>query len=173
MDHPRACGEKAEFTAPTSALLGSPPRMRGKVIIRHHLSIWDRITPAHAGKRKVEEAMSLLDEDHPRACGEKSVAASNRASYSGSPPRMRGKDSHAEGAKKVRRITPAHAGKSKTVYKHLPAPEDHPRACGEKPAGTPPAGPLLGSPPRMRGKAYKTIANQRSVRITPAHAGKS
>ena len=29
-DHPRACGEKAEFTAPEPELLGSPPRMRGK-----------------------------------------------------------------------------------------------------------------------------------------------
>ena len=29
-DHPRACGENAETEAGYSAMIGSPPRMRGK-----------------------------------------------------------------------------------------------------------------------------------------------
>ena len=49
-DHPRACGEKSGRAFSRRAYQGSPPRMRGKVVIGR--SAWQmvRITPAHAGK---------------------------------------------------------------------------------------------------------------------------
>ena len=50
-DHPRVCGEKVVFIDEYLAILGSPPRMRGKV---GHSFIMRRvpgITPAYAGKR--------------------------------------------------------------------------------------------------------------------------
>ena len=50
-DHPRACGEKDAAVNQAIQLMGSPPRMRGKVIKnpRRRTDGWD----------------------HPRACGEK------------------------------------------------------------------------------------------------------
>ena len=46
--------------------------MRGKelLIARHFDDA--RITPAYAGKRGMAAAQRLLNQDHPRVCGEKS-----------------------------------------------------------------------------------------------------
>ena len=49
-------------------------------------------------------------------------------------------------------ITPAHAGKSVYYDAALIWYEDHPRACGEKPADYVGYKLAQGSPPRMRGK---------------------
>ena len=49
-DHPRGCGENVEDACEQSVALGSPPRMRGKLIDEETGEITDRITPADAGK---------------------------------------------------------------------------------------------------------------------------
>ena len=49
-DHPRVCGEKVCVHPVPVCALGSPPRMRGKVIRSWIMRIWTRITPAYAGK---------------------------------------------------------------------------------------------------------------------------
>ena len=51
--------------------------------------------------------------------------------------------------------------------------EDHPRVGGEKPSSRLSKRPVLGSPPRGRGKGGKVIFNQLPRGITPAWAGKS
>ena len=50
-DHPRVCGEKREYERRNLSVLGSPPRMRGKVMMRILEKLDERITPAYAGKR--------------------------------------------------------------------------------------------------------------------------
>ena len=50
-DHPRVCGEKPERFFFIPKQLGSPPRMRGKVIKQVLEMLDKRITPAYAGKR--------------------------------------------------------------------------------------------------------------------------
>ena len=70
-DHPRACGEKQVRAAAQAAVVGSPPRMRGKGFPAK-LEVQKRgITPAHAGKSDGPAAAAILLWDHPRACGEK------------------------------------------------------------------------------------------------------
>ena len=49
-DHPRACGENVSIVSGLATAIGSPPRMRGKLIVQRHTALKDRITPAHAGK---------------------------------------------------------------------------------------------------------------------------
>ena len=49
-DHPRACGENLRICYFLPALVGSPPRMRGKLAEVSDLVFRSRITPAHAGK---------------------------------------------------------------------------------------------------------------------------
>ena len=51
-------------------------------------------------------------------------------------------------------ITPAYAGKSYCSLYAGVAHQDHPRVCGEKGEGSGICRGLLGSPPRMRGKAF-------------------
>ena len=91
-DHPRACGENVCALSARKALDGSPPRMRGKPGIVKDLNIFDRITPAHAGKTV---SVHVTPPRRP-----------------GSPPRMRGKRDSTTSRRSFHRITPAHAGKT-------------------------------------------------------------
>ena len=50
-DHPRLCGEKSILRDLYRLILGSPPPMRGKVILYAETDFSRRITPAYAGKR--------------------------------------------------------------------------------------------------------------------------
>ena len=70
-DHPRVCGEKWLIASLTQSLLGSPPRMRGKVAPFTFLFQLGGITPAYAGKRRKNRDRENADRDHPRVCGEK------------------------------------------------------------------------------------------------------
>ena len=49
-DHPRLCGEKVRKIILIRCQTGSPPPMRGKEDGREREIIYDRITPAYAGK---------------------------------------------------------------------------------------------------------------------------
>ena len=70
-DHPRVCGEKVILLYHLSALMGSPPRMRGKEERRKARETGLRITPAYAGKRMLGIMRTTTAKDHPRVCGEK------------------------------------------------------------------------------------------------------
>ena len=146
--------------------------MRGKVQYQHCLRSAGRITPAHAGKSKIEQVLLASDGDHPRPCGEKPTSAIVDPSTRGSPPPMRGKVWNSRRGWVPRGITPAHAGKSCTTTATTTAPRDHPRPCGEKCFAIGFAIQPGGSPPPMRGKGVSSAILPSSTRITPAHAGK-
>ena len=151
-DHPRVCGEKAVKPLLLYLVLGSPPRMRGKVVKCYIANCNQRITPAYAGKRKAD--------------GRKGHT------QSGSPPRMRGKGPKGLIFIPQPRITPAYAGKSDLLWSRQTARGDHPRVCGEKPGLQADHRAAWGSPPRMRGKVRALLCSSPSPGITPAYAGK-
>ena len=153
-DHPRVCGEKAEWFRANRYYEGSPPRMRGKVGLPPPFLSMRRITPAYAGKSPKFRNRLDVYKDHPRVCGEKTYRDSPTYPAAGSPPRMRGKASGPGVLSSLSGITPAYAGKSPVRELLLVVSRDHPRVCGEKLAGRCPAPAGLGSPPRMRGKAW-------------------
>ena len=93
--------------------------------------------------------------------------------YRGSPPRMRGKREFSVDTTGKKRITPAHAGKTGPNPIKRFCVQDHPRACGENLRARVRLLPILGSPPRMRGKRTLLPASTLHDRITPAHAGKT
>ena len=146
--------------------------MRGKAPNLAVGSSGERITPAHAGKRRHESTYPARGADHPRACGEKRPGLQRRRADTGSPPRMRGKAPRHDGALREGRITPAHAGKSDGSGDVTFTATDHPRACGEKDEQPLPQFSNVGSPPRMRGKDISKSFRMYRSRITPAHAGK-
>ena len=86
---------------------------------------------------------------------------------------MRGKADEQRALLTSLRITPAYAGKRAFPIDLVPANKDHPRLCGEKVITVLAFGLMIGSPPPMRGKVPKNVYRARSVRITPAYAGKS
>ena len=86
---------------------------------------------------------------------------------------MRGKAGLVQIVGRLRRITPACAGKSTCMAQSLKPREHHPRVCGEKQKSGIFPFRLVGSPPRMRGKAFLCVAQAFAGGITPAYAGKS
>ena len=127
--------------------------MRGKAGGAQQPKPGDGITPAYAGKRLIHHDRRKTNWDHPRVCGEKDCQGEERRRRTGSPPRMRGKDSAQPGRGAGPGITPAYAGKRHPGYL---------------------AGLFTsGSPPRMRGKVFICRHTPPSIGITPAYAGKS
>ena len=110
---------------------GSPPQVRGKHERKEAQIRAARITPAGAGKTTMYETRNAKNEDHPRRCGENALAAALQASYSGSPPQVRGKLFPCFAIICGIRITPAGAGKTFTFGINNVFTEDHPRRCGE------------------------------------------
>ena len=96
----------------------------------------------------------------------------NGSSTSGSPPRVRGKDSFRDRCDADMGITPAGAGKRIGCWLDALGMRDHPRGCGEKPQRGRPQEDEGGSPPRVRGKAPARARSSAALRITPAGAGK-
>ena len=131
-DHPRVCGEKSMMSRVLLFMVGSPPRMRGKVRAAP-LGAGDAgITPACAGKRGEGQGGPAGLWDHPRVCGEKKSAHAVRFHSVGSPPRVRGKAVIMGNLVQGKGITPACAGKSKCSSPDCSRSKDHPRVCGEK-----------------------------------------
>ena len=92
----------------------------------------ERITPAYAGKSRIESFGTTGKKDHPRVCGEKPDDFALYNIAQGSPPRMRGKASAPRLVPPPSRITPAYAGKSSVLVSVTLLAKDHPRVCGEK-----------------------------------------
>ena len=172
-DHPRVCGEKSWMNCIARRKLGSPPRMRGKVVAHGCVLLDVGITPAYAGKSKKCEKCRPGLWDHPRVCGEKSGQGFGRLVKRGSPPRMRGKASIGPPTSFCMGITPAYAGKSHSQSSSSIHTRDHPRVCGEKMNRREMTAKRPGSPPRMRGKGLHVQNAAQNVGITPAYAGKS
>ena len=152
-DHPRVCGEKGKVSEHFEAKEGSPPRVRGKVLVDAFAMLSTGITPACAGKRCIWQVLPITKKDHPRVCGEKSGVTLPKSFTAGSPPRMRGKGIQPCNKRVTVGITPACAGKS---FENLMGQNDK-----------------TGSPPRVRGKVHCVHQELRCVGITPACAGKS
>ena len=127
--------------------------MRGKARQSTFIKYTSRITPACAGKSHRQASNLYVIQDHPRVCGEKSP--------------------HITSMKSSFRITPACAGKRLVNRCKCGRYRDHPRVCGEKIASIVFPIHCLGSPPRVRGKAYYECPYCQGHRITPACAGKS
>ena len=112
-DHPRVCGEKPPLEETGNPVQGSPPRMRGKAILRSSPAQLVGITPAYAGKSDPEKQPGAARWDHPRVCGEKKRLQPTITAQPGSPPRVRGKASCILVSSSTVGITPAYAGKSR------------------------------------------------------------
>ena len=152
-DHPRVCGENASLGSDYLFILGSPPRMRGKLTITAPDELGNGITPAYAGKTMLRQPECACRTDHPRVCGENFDEILSLEGGAGSPPRMRGKPAE-------------RAAKTNTG-------RDHPRVCGENCKGHCLQTVMMGSPPRMRGKLFFTFEIIQIPGITPAYAGKT
>ena len=104
-------------------------------------------------------------------CGEKWLTAVSSFLFLGSPPHVRGKAVRPCTGIRLRRITPACAGKSHDNRKLGPRPEDHPRMCGEKPAVDHLIGGRGGITPACAGKSGEQSPAWRVLQDHPRMCG--
>ena len=171
--HPRACGENASAKVTMSLSEGSSPRMRGKPSQAWVTLFRNGLIPAHAGKTRATQPAASASRAHPRACGENLLPFGSRSLLPGSSPRMRGKRSWHRIFVALRRLIPAHAGKTISLDFLRKNSGAHPRACGENSVGFDSHPPDQGSSPRMRGKRNSSTMNSSTKGLIPAHAGKT
>ena len=153
--------------------MGSPPQVRGKLILSNKSINQSGITPAGAGKTFQVLEPQFDNQDHPRRCGENSIFFKSWFVNSGSPPQVRGKRRHSRRFAVMTRITPAGAGKTDSESKAPFGNKDHPRRCGENIIRLIRSVANAGSPPQVRGKQQRQAGAGLRQRITPAGAGKT
>ena len=132
MGSPAYAGKRHSFSGSYAVPRDHPPPMRGKGGISRNVIFHCRITPAYAEKRSSTSFKISSYQDHPRLCGEKGGFPGWSQSPEGSPPPMRGKESHFRRSLRRHGITPAYAGKRLCKVYPWKVWWDHPRLCGEK-----------------------------------------
>ena len=110
---------------------------------------------------------------HPRSRGENIVEQADPISPLGSSPLTRGKLQFRPSASRAGRLIPAHAGKTQRRDDGRRRDEAHPRSRGENPSTLPRCIRRIGSSPLTRGKLPSRQPFQFSLRLIPAHAGKT
>ena len=89
------------------------------------------ITPAYAGNTAYRGKLTHAIRDHPRLRGEHSDNEKRQTDRAGSPPPTRGTHTVGWSFSDLAGITPAYAGNTVALKKHLINSEDHPRLRGE------------------------------------------
>ena len=130
-----------------------------------------RIIPADAGSTGNYRCSTIVDEDHPRGCGEHETASIRRVTLQGSSPRMRGAPRFRRLRHTAVRIIPADAGSTCSWARARSSRRDHPRGCGEHHPDAEVALVGYGSSPRMRGAPGDWWYMHIQKRIIPADAG--
>ena len=110
-----------------------------------------RIIPAYAGSTTATTLLTNSSWDHPRVCGEHSLAGRIACHVLG--------------------IIPAYAGSTYRRRSRNARRQDHPRVCGEHPQIVSKLSDDEGSSPRMRGAHLHHGPVQAGLRIIPAYAG--
>ena len=129
--HPRACGENGCPGWSICGLVGSSPRVRGKLPRALDVRVFLGLIPARAGKTHVGDGAGENLGAHPRACGENIVSYAAVILLCGSSPRVRGKLRGRVGTHLHAGLIPARAGKTNRSTGGTNSSWAHPRACGE------------------------------------------
>ena len=146
------CGKNINVVGARLLRLGSPPRVREKLSKSRDFIVVVGITPACAGKTKIDGKLVQITGDHPRVCGKNVKFGLVKNCVMGSPPRVREKPEMSQIAGSWAGITPACAGKTLSRPRSQTGAWDHPRVCGKNLNSAFSIVKLAGSPPRVREK---------------------
>ena len=89
-DHPHACGDKVFCVKCFRVKVGSSPRVWGQAWAHGLKTATGRIIPTRVGTRTCTDWELLQEQDHPHACGDKSLSAKLLTPTRGSSPRVWG-----------------------------------------------------------------------------------
>ena len=171
--HPRSRGENSESDRNSSGLSGSSPLTRGKRYSAPPVGDRRRLIPAHAGKTRRSSRSWWALTAHPRSRGENDPGSTQPERLMGSSPLTRGKRHVDRRRPELRRLIPAHAGKTRRGMKYRGAFTAHPRSRGENRARRDFLVARDGSSPLTRGKHLDGDGRHPVGRLIPAHAGKT
>ena len=169
--HPRACGERHLLLGVAQDLVGSSPRLRGTRLAAAAQPARRRFIPAPAGNAGRIRSGTASWSVHPRACGERQAGAIIAPVGDGSSPRLRGTRLPRDVAPARLRFIPAPAGNARLTCSCSRWAPVHPRACGERRAGSRSSGSGAGSSPRLRGTPARRGRGRDRPRFIPAPAG--
>ena len=191
--HPRSRGENGVADSCLTAFPGSSPLTRGKQGRAGVGVVAARLIPAHAGKTKLSAycfsfspahprsrgenasrgVQPRVHEAHPRSRGENTTCPLAKYLAIGSSPLTRGK--HVTGLTRATpgRLIPAHAGKTAGDVLPVSRISAHPRSRGENSPPNLLMGEEAGSSPLTRGKPQQAALAVHTLRLIPAHAGKT
>ena len=130
-DHPRMCGEHAGHTCNGSLVQGSSPHVRGARTHEWTVRRFAGIIPACAGSTAALTLRAAASRDHPRMCGEHTIAATPSIATRGSSPHVRGAPFRGFRRDVAAGIIPACAGSTRLFRHNDDLYRDHPRMCGE------------------------------------------
>ena len=171
--HPRSRGENDATDKFKNTLSGSSPLTRGKRRQSAAQQPPSGLIPAHAGKTKRGDRGHGNERAHPRSRGENLIRPADAGVDAGSSPLTRGKHLLIEAHGHLRRLIPAHAGKT-SMYRQLAQNLwAHPRSRGENPWKASRAYSRVGSSPLTRGKHAMDQTRGEVLGLIPAHAGKT
>ena len=171
--HPRSRGENMLRRKSPAYMAGSSPLTRGKLRSGLGNAASARLIPAHAGKTTRLRRSFLTGWAHPRSRGENAAASAASLTMRGSSPLTRGKPVNEVPERLALGLIPAHAGKTSGAELSPSSDEAHPRSRGENVFMIVVVATLTGSSPLTRGKHVGRQSVIVSVRLIPAHAGKT
>ena len=129
--HPRSRGENALDSRRWSWEKGSSPLTRGKRSSGCTSPGEHRLIPAHAGKTSAVTGRYVTATAHPRSRGENTITRETPVVFCGSSPLTRGKPIRKATRSALRRLIPAHAGKTDPKSHPVSSSSAHPRSRGE------------------------------------------
>ena len=112
-------------------------------------------------------------EDHPHACGDKTLRQAGYLQRTGSSPRVWGQEIRKDETNHLYRIIPTRVGTSDKNRTARHFCKDHPHACGDKSTLLRPCVLLQGSSPRVWGQVATENFIKYRVRIIPTRVGTS
>ena len=92
-DHPHACGDKKLYHKLVKPRSGSSPRVWGQELIFLMCRLTQGIIPTRVGTRLKIPYIYSARQDHPHACGDKTLTLVVTIKVLGSSPRVWGQDS--------------------------------------------------------------------------------
>ena len=150
--------------------LGSPPRVRSRLLVLLRVAVLRRITSACAEQTSPVSRGELKMWDHLRVCGADAAEARRLKTLVGSPPRVRSRLDGVRHGVLDAGITSACAEQTNTRTVCTLIPRDHLRVCGADRSGTVAPQLASGSPPRVRSRLIDSVLNGIKDGITSACA---
>ena len=171
--NPRSRRENHPHAPSVVRIFGSSPLTRGKRVASSGFGGEVGLIPAHAGKTTGVRRADQGDGAHPRSRGENAILLGVPFTTAGSSPLTRGKPSSRCAAPLTVGLIPAHAGKTPQTHPGGRCSQAHPRSRGENVRGKRHLVTDSGSSPLTRGKQTERGDEVYTLRLIPAHAGKT